>query len=111
VSSIEPTVAKPTYATRTPRIIVATPANTPNAPIHLLRVVALAAIATPKIIPTEPWRTRKKLLAAISIHLIPSATRKAIAFSPSLPSVEVEGEAGIAYQVSTAILSAIPSTA
>jgi len=54
VSSIEPTVAKPTYATRTPRIIVATPANTPNAPIHLLRVVALAAIATPKIIPTEP---------------------------------------------------------
>ena len=100
---------KPTYATPTPAIIVAAPANMPNPPIHLLRR-ALFAIATPEIIASVPWRIRNMLLIPISVHLIPSTTLKAMAFS-SPSSAEGGEEEGIAYQVSTATLSAIPSTA
>jgi hypothetical protein len=39
--------AKPKYATPIPAIMVAAPANIPNTPIHLLRMV-LFTIATPK---------------------------------------------------------------
>jgi hypothetical protein len=80
--------------------MVAAPANTPISPIHPLRRVLLA-IATPKITATLPWRIRKMLLILISVHLIPSATRKVMAFS----------SAGAAVQESTALLRAIPSTA
>jgi hypothetical protein len=43
------------YATLTPAIMVAAPANLPNPPIHVLRR-ALFTIAIPKIIATVPWR-------------------------------------------------------
>ncbi len=99
--------ANPTYATPTPAITVATPANIPTPPIHLLRR-ALFAIATPKIIATAPCIIRLILLMPISIYLIPSATRKAMAFS----SVAAEEEAIVVlYQESTALFRAIPSTA
>jgi hypothetical protein len=71
--------ANPTYATPTPAIMVAAPANIPNPPIHLLRR-ALFAIATPKIITTAPCIVRLILVIPISVHLIPSATRKATTF-------------------------------
>src|SRR5215210_8535109 len=88
--------ANPTYATPTPAITVATPANIPTPPIHLLRR-ALFAIATPKIIATAPCIIRLILLMPISIHLIPSATRNAMAFSP-IVIVEEEEEEGVLYQ-------------
>jgi hypothetical protein len=49
--------ANPTYATPTPAITVAAPANMPNPPIHLLRR-AVFVIATPKINATTPCRIR-----------------------------------------------------
>jgi len=39
------------------------------------------AISVPNITPTEPRRIPKMLFVPISIHLIPSATRKAKTFS------------------------------
>src|SRR5215213_3472796 len=104
--------ANPTYATLTPATTVATPANIPTPPIHLLRRT-LFAIATPKIIATAPCIIRLILLMPISIHLIPSATRKAMASSSVVAEEEEEAVVVLVvlYQESTALFRAIPSTA
>ena len=83
IVAMSPTIgrgANPTYATPTPAITVASASkysdhSNPSAK------KALFAIATPKIIATAPCIIRLILLMPISIHLIPSATRNAMAFS------------------------------